>query len=171
MPVPLNSKTVPANGLDFGLLEDTYLIGGWRVVPTKADMQKMHDSKRRAGMIVRVMTVPPTYYELDTDLQTWKEVSFGSSLTMAQLLAALKGLHKTETATRVPGSYTDFNTVNTFADNAQVFLGGSIQTRGADYSVITDDVGNKVYRFVEDIDAGYPVLVVGWLAVAPNTPL
>ena len=58
MPVPLNSKAVPANGLDFGLLEDTYLIGGWRVVPTKADMQKMHDSKRRAGMIVRVMTVP-----------------------------------------------------------------------------------------------------------------
>ena len=71
----------------------------------------------------------------------------------------------------MPGSYTDFKTVNTFDDSALVFLGGSIQTRGSDYTVVSDNAGNKVYRFVENIDAGYPVLVVGWIASAPATPL
>lgn len=171
MPLPIVSQLVAANGLDFGLMEDKYLIGGWRVVPTKADMLKLHDSKRRAGMIVRVRTNPPTNYELQDDLQTWKEVDFGATLTLYQLLSAIKSLHKTETARRVAGSLTDFQTVNVFDDAALVFLGGSIQTRGSDYTVVSDNAGNKVYRFVENIDAGYPVLVVGWIASAPATSL
>lgn len=171
MPIPLTSRVTPANGLDFGLMEDTYLIGGWRVVPTKDTMLKLHDSKRRAGMIVRVMTSPPTYYELADNLQDWKSVNFGSSLSRDQLLAALRGLYKVEVASRTPGSRRDFSTVTTFHDDSCVYLGGALQSRGADYRIVTDEAGKKVYRFTDDIDAGYPVTVVGLIATAPATPL
>ena len=62
---------------DFGLVEDTYLIGGMRAVPDADARDSIPQSRKKEGMIVYVIQ-DNKFYQLNSD-NKWDELSIGSS--------------------------------------------------------------------------------------------
>lgn len=76
MSIKVPDEIQPMNGLDFGLMRDKYLIGGYHVVANTTLRDAIDESVRVEGMKVRV-TSDGTEYVLESDLTTWTEVSSG----------------------------------------------------------------------------------------------
>ena len=73
MPIPIHSEFRPTNGLDFALVEDKYLRGGFRVVQTEQEMLNMHYSARKALMWVIVREQQRGYMLLE-NLTDWTHI-------------------------------------------------------------------------------------------------
>ena len=73
MPITVASNIVPRNSGTFGILEDKYLIGGFRVVADAAARTAIPSGSRRAGMFVYMLS-DATIYKLGIDLLTWSVV-------------------------------------------------------------------------------------------------
>ena len=83
MAVQLASFLVPKGGNSFFLLEDIYFRGGLRLVPTTAERDTLHSSTRKAGMLV-ITQSDNKIWQLDADLQTWKEFQVGGGSAVRQ---------------------------------------------------------------------------------------
>lgn len=78
MPVNMTSFLVPASTALPYLLEDKYLRGGMRCLPTLADRDAMSVGNKKPGMLCYV-TETKKMYQLGTDNVTWEEAKFGGS--------------------------------------------------------------------------------------------
>lgn len=78
MSIKVPDEIQPMNGLDFGLMRDKYLIGGYHVVANTTLRDAIDESVRVEGMKVRV-TSDGTEYVLGSDLTTWTETSSGGT--------------------------------------------------------------------------------------------
>lgn len=73
MAVSLASFLLPVAGQKFFLMEDIYLRGGLRIVPTLADRDSMHASVRKVRMIV-ITADDGKIWQLQPDNRTWAEL-------------------------------------------------------------------------------------------------
>lgn len=83
MAVQLASFLVPKGGNSFFLLEDKYFRGGLRLVADAAERTNLHTSTRKAGMLV-ITQDDNKIWQLETDLQNWKEFKVGGSSPVRQ---------------------------------------------------------------------------------------
>jgi hypothetical protein len=67
MSIEVIDTLVPKNNGDFAVVEDTHLLGGWRVVPDVATRNAIPDLRRKSGMVVFVIS-PPNEYQLGAGL-------------------------------------------------------------------------------------------------------
>ncbi len=73
MAVTMSSFLTPPTGQRFFLLEDVYLRGGFRIVPTIADRNSMHASVKKARMVV-ITADDGKIWQLQPDNVTWAEL-------------------------------------------------------------------------------------------------
>ena len=80
MSIPVVSELRPSNEQKFALLEDVYIRGGLRVVPSFEELKKVHPSCLKAGMVA-VIPDPDSdrlrSVRLDPDLLTWTPCFLG----------------------------------------------------------------------------------------------
>lgn len=72
MAVSLSSFLIPSNGGKFFLLEDIYLRGGFRIVPTAEARNTMHASVKKPRMVV-ITADDGKVWQLQPDNKTWTE--------------------------------------------------------------------------------------------------
>lgn len=70
MAVTVISKIKQKNAADFAIVDDIDINGGLRVVDTISDRDNIPESRRKGGMLVKVVSDGETY-ELQNDLITW----------------------------------------------------------------------------------------------------
>lgn len=78
MPVNMTSFLLPASAALPYLLEDKYLRGGMRCLPTLNDRDIMSVGNKKPGMLCYV-TETKKMYQLGADNVTWEEAKFGGS--------------------------------------------------------------------------------------------
>ena len=80
MSIPVVSELRPSNEQKFALLEDIFVRGGLRVVPSFEELKKVHPSCLKAGMVA-VIPDPDSdrlrSVRLDPDLLTWTPCFLG----------------------------------------------------------------------------------------------
>ena len=80
MSIPVVSELRPSNEQKFALVEDVYIRGGLRVVPSFEELKKVHPSCLKAGMVA-VIPDPDSdrlrSVRLDPDLLTWTPCFLG----------------------------------------------------------------------------------------------
>ncbi len=76
MPVMMTSFLLPASAALPYLLEDKYLRGGMRCLPTLAERDAMSVGNKKPGMLCYV-TETKKMYQLGADNVTWEEAKFG----------------------------------------------------------------------------------------------
>ena len=74
----MTSFLLPASPALPYLLEDKYLRGGMRCLPTLSDRDTMSAGNKKPGMLCYV-TETNKMYQLDTDNVTWKDANLGGS--------------------------------------------------------------------------------------------
>ena len=70
MAVTVISKIKQKNAADFAIIDDIDINGGLRVVATTTDRDNIPESRRKEGMLVKVVSDGETY-ELQNDMITW----------------------------------------------------------------------------------------------------
>ena len=70
MAVTVISKIKQKNAADFAIIDDIDINGGLRVVATTTDRDNIPESRRKEGMLVKVISDGETY-ELQNDMITW----------------------------------------------------------------------------------------------------
>lgn len=146
MPLPVKSQLVPCGGNTFGILEDTHLIGGWRVVNRLKNLAELHPSKLKIGMRAVVLE-DCREYELTKN--GWQPLP--EPLSIEKLYALLQVFFWQGFADRDEVSKTTFflpfwvqNTLPKF-----VFLNKIPQYECSDYEISRLDDGRTKIQFTD----------------------
>jgi len=97
MPVEVIDIIVPKNNGDFPVVEDTNLLGGWRVVVDLTARDAIPSLRRKAGMVVYVIN-PPAEYQLGAGLTNADWIPLSSLLLDANLSPLNKDMQALVTA-------------------------------------------------------------------------
>jgi hypothetical protein len=83
MAIQVSSFMIPKGGNQWYILEDKYLKGGLRVVPTITDRDAIDVDSLKAGMLV-IVQADMKIYQMETSMTSWREFNLGGGSPVRQ---------------------------------------------------------------------------------------
>ena len=108
MPIYVASNFLPKSLGPFPLIEDTYQLGGFRVVSATADRDAIPTLRRKEGMMVFVRS-DGRLYQLAADLTTWQDFFAAGGAHTHQDAATSSGFMSAADKTKLDGIEADAN--------------------------------------------------------------